>query len=715
MVFRQPSAAFTDAVEHIFKHAMLREVTYESVLRRLRSQYHALIAEWLIENTTYRRSEYLGLIAEHFELAGRRGQALEYFRQAGEKASANYASAEAVTYFDRALTQLPNNQLEERFELLIQRQRLLGYMGDRTQQAADLEKLKAIAIRLEDDEKLVHIYNAEAVYLRETSGFPKGIEAAEKAALLALKVKRPDLEARARFELGRMHVYRKSLDEGKEQLEKALRLIEGDTYLQLKADILRNLGNHEIERGDFDKAGAYLVKALSTHIEARDVVGEATALNSLGALSTRQSKYEDAQTHLEQACTKAREIGYHRLEGIALNNLGHMLIILGDYIAAQNVLHQALDIRREAGDIGGWCTVLIMLGHVSRDIGQLSASAGYYTDAMEIARSNEFAEETNWAGRNLAHVLNLMGDHQAAVSQALAALELSREKGLGRQHTDIPHAVLSRAYLDMGMFGDAQFHRSQILENENRRKSTEPALYQNLWLRLQCGWVEQWLGELDTAGIHYDVALTSMESFDYPDIHGQILATHALLAHHRGDETAALDYASRALEHAFKRENTVYEAVAQLYLGHALSAEEAYGDATAAYKRCWELREQLEQAHLVSEPQAGLARIALGQDNSKMALSLIEPILNDLQTNELTGVDEPGRILLTCYQVLKANNDSRTNSILELAYDFLQRRASTIQGKAYVTSFWDNIAAHHQIRELWQVARNANPVDDEGN
>ena len=34
---------------YIFKHALLRQVTYESVMKRVRRAYHGLVADWLAE------------------------------------------------------------------------------------------------------------------------------------------------------------------------------------------------------------------------------------------------------------------------------------------------------------------------------------------------------------------------------------------------------------------------------------------------------------------------------------------------------------------------------------------------------------------------------------------------------------------------------------------------------------------------------------------
>jgi len=103
LVYRREESTFVDSSEYLFKHDLLREVTYESVLKRLRKGYHALAADWLIEHCGKRIGEYRGLIAEHLLQAGRKEQALEYLQAAGKAALASFSNQEAETYFRRAL------------------------------------------------------------------------------------------------------------------------------------------------------------------------------------------------------------------------------------------------------------------------------------------------------------------------------------------------------------------------------------------------------------------------------------------------------------------------------------------------------------------------------------------------------------------------------------------------------------------------------------
>lgn len=109
MVYRRDLSTFSGSAEHIFKHAILREVTYETVLKRARRAYHDLVAEWLVEHSGERAGEspeipeHASQIAYHLEQAGKKGKALAYLRLAGDQAAATYANEEAGGHYRRAL------------------------------------------------------------------------------------------------------------------------------------------------------------------------------------------------------------------------------------------------------------------------------------------------------------------------------------------------------------------------------------------------------------------------------------------------------------------------------------------------------------------------------------------------------------------------------------------------------------------------------------
>jgi ABC-type oligopeptide transport system substrate-binding subunit len=106
MIFQRETSAFADAQEYIFKHSLLRDATYESVLKRVRRSYHGLVADWLLEQGGERAEEYTGWVADHLALAGRAAEAVDYLLVAGDRARRLYAHQEATHAYERALALL---------------------------------------------------------------------------------------------------------------------------------------------------------------------------------------------------------------------------------------------------------------------------------------------------------------------------------------------------------------------------------------------------------------------------------------------------------------------------------------------------------------------------------------------------------------------------------------------------------------------------------
>ncbi len=103
LIFHRDASAFAETPEYIFRHAILHDVTYESVLLRLRKVYHIQVAENLIELGGDRVNEYAGRIGEHFELAEEGPKAAEWYVHAGIQAQETYAPEAAASYYRKAL------------------------------------------------------------------------------------------------------------------------------------------------------------------------------------------------------------------------------------------------------------------------------------------------------------------------------------------------------------------------------------------------------------------------------------------------------------------------------------------------------------------------------------------------------------------------------------------------------------------------------------
>ncbi|MEY2439336.1 MAG: hypothetical protein QOI34_721, partial [Verrucomicrobiota bacterium] len=134
-----------------FKHALMRDVAYDNLLRGRRQQIHERVARALEEHFPVVADSEPELLAQHFMQAGLADLACTYYERAGDRAAAHSNFAEAVADFRAALTQagqLPETPDRLRRELAIQLKLGPGIAILEGQQSPELEEIYTNACRI---------------------------------------------------------------------------------------------------------------------------------------------------------------------------------------------------------------------------------------------------------------------------------------------------------------------------------------------------------------------------------------------------------------------------------------------------------------------------------------------------------------------------------------------------------------------------------------
>ena len=95
-----PQATYT------FKHALIQDTAYESLLRRTRQHYHSQIAHALETRFSESAVHQPELLAHHYTEAGLAEQAVAYWQQAGQRAIQGSANVEAIAHLTKGLALL---------------------------------------------------------------------------------------------------------------------------------------------------------------------------------------------------------------------------------------------------------------------------------------------------------------------------------------------------------------------------------------------------------------------------------------------------------------------------------------------------------------------------------------------------------------------------------------------------------------------------------
>jgi predicted ATPase len=385
LIYRREESAFAGAVEYIFKHDQLREVTYESVIKRLRKTYHGLVADWLVINSGDRIGEYSGLIGDHLLLAERRSMACEYFYQAGEQAAMRYANEEAVAYISRALALTQQDDMVGRYDLLMAREKVRNILGDFQAQREDLSLLLEIAETLDDKKRQAEVALRQMIYLHYTGDFPGTIEMSERALDLAKAAGDVEIEASINLMSGMSLWKQGQYKLAYPKIQRALALALDNQFHQIEADSLRQMGNVYANFSDLARSKSFQEQALVKYREIGDRGGEAAALNNLGVHYSRfMGDFDQSIGYFEQFLQISREIGDRKSEALAVDNLGMIAFWFFDFDRAIKLLSESLDIHREVGDTSREGIACKELGYCYLSMGEYEQAKAYYDRALEL-------------------------------------------------------------------------------------------------------------------------------------------------------------------------------------------------------------------------------------------------------------------------------------------------------------------------------------------
>jgi predicted ATPase/class 3 adenylate cyclase len=291
--------------EYVFRHVLIQEAAYDSILIKKRVELHKRIAETFEELYANRIDEFAPLIAYHFYSA-QDPRSLQYDSIAGEKAALLYANAEAAAHFSRALEVAARDKADadQVAHLFMQAGSALELSGRFEQALENYDEMQSFAV-----ERNIRAIEMKALMAKATiySIFSQlhDSQRSEQMLLEALEISREigDLitQAKLNWNLMLTFLFSKRLDQALEHGEIALALArESDDREQL-AFVLNDLCRLYTCRGEFEKAHASIRAARELWKALDHQVMLADSLGSEAEAYFNDGKYNQALEYSEQA------------------------------------------------------------------------------------------------------------------------------------------------------------------------------------------------------------------------------------------------------------------------------------------------------------------------------------------------------------------------------------------------------------------------------
>jgi tetratricopeptide (TPR) repeat protein len=222
---------------YLFKHALIQDAAYASLLRSTRQQVHQRVARLLEERFPELVQTQPELLAHHYTAAGHHEPAFTYWRQAGEQAQARSAYAEAIAHLRQGLellTTLPDTRERLQRELDVHMALASAYHASKGQAAPEVEqtytRARQLCEHLGDDQQLFYVLMG---LYRNYSGrgqHQKALEAVDTFCQIAQCTQDQRLLMEAHMAQGTWMLHVGQLAGARDHLEQAVALYTPDDH-----------------------------------------------------------------------------------------------------------------------------------------------------------------------------------------------------------------------------------------------------------------------------------------------------------------------------------------------------------------------------------------------------------------------------------------------------------------------------------------------------
>ncbi len=403
---------------HLFRHTLLQEVAYQSLLYARRRELHGQIGTYLEKRHAADLKPYYGLLAHHYRLSDNHEKAITYLLLAGHDACDDYANDEAIQYYRWALEFLGDTPMHAAY---CEAHKALGDVLYTVGQYD--EALDTYAAILEDDggeAALSPAIVAEVLRCRGNALEKQGRYADAMAALQQAEATiQDDPEALASLLLAaiygdmglvlmRQGAYDQALyicDMGLQRLD---RHEHSDEYAAIETDLHIQLGTIYGMRGNYNTAREHFAHALAVQEARTDLYGSSRSHNNIGYLWQLQGDYLQAIEQYALAEQTARHISAKYILSSAQLNMAYAYYCLGRYDQAEVQCQAAMTLCEEMRDQSGIAHGYDLSGMIAYNRGDYQQALAAYDQALALYRDMGSSFQEGNTLDNMANVHNAL-------------------------------------------------------------------------------------------------------------------------------------------------------------------------------------------------------------------------------------------------------------------------------------------------------------------
>jgi tetratricopeptide (TPR) repeat protein len=403
-------ATLDPELEYLFRHALVQDTAYDSLLKQERRALHRLVGDALEELYPERRADLAAVLAMHFEQAGDTERAITYLMAAAQFAYERNAVVEAFDLYSRAAATLPE-QADDENEATLRRRVEIGIGQARTgfsflsrdSQVTLIEQTVANAERLGDLRLIgdAHLYNA---LVRQFEG--ERVETSEslrnsldRVTEIGEQLNDPMFAALPKSIVGLTQVFAGEHRTGIANLEEAAPLLVQKRDFVGSSFALMAIGVGYARLGEFAKADEALSRAKEV-AEGGDIIARIDTMIGESMVEVQRGNLEFAIPLARQCTGLAEDAGATACVVGSNLVLGESLMRQGEFAGAKIALDRSHDVAEVTNQRQFKPALTAMRRSAAAYMGDFNLSGRTFEEALGDA----IAMNDLWAQANIPYL-----------------------------------------------------------------------------------------------------------------------------------------------------------------------------------------------------------------------------------------------------------------------------------------------------------------------
>jgi len=227
--------------KYMFKHALIQDAAYQSLLRRTRQHYHGEVAALLSSQFAETVETSPEILAHHYTEAGDNDLATDYWQQAGELALQRSANHEAIGHLNKGLSLLPEGMQAASKELAMQRALGTAFMATKgygaPETAAAFDRARRLCAAVDDDSIFPVMFGVWVSALTRAM-HPTAFEVAGEMQELAQRTQDPYVRYSGQVMVAISHLHMGNLLDARDHFDAVLDTTEPTDFVDSSANAL---------------------------------------------------------------------------------------------------------------------------------------------------------------------------------------------------------------------------------------------------------------------------------------------------------------------------------------------------------------------------------------------------------------------------------------------------------------------------------------------